>query len=75
MQGVLSLFAMTCIVGLASTAPVAAAAPSADVARKCRQLAILAHPTQPAGSAQGSAQAQRSYFQDCVVKAQQQTAR
>ena len=75
MQGILSLFAMTWIVGLTVTAPVMAAAPTADVARKCRQLAILTHPTQPAGSPQGSAQAQRKYFQDCVAKGQRQKAR
>jgi hypothetical protein len=75
MQGVLSLLAMTCIVGLVSTAPAMAAAPGADVARKCRQLAIQAHPTQPAGTTQGSAQAQRGYFQDCVAKEQRQKAR
>ena len=49
MQGILSLFAMTWIVGLTVTAPVMAAAPTADVARKCRQLAILTHPTQRLG--------------------------
>jgi len=42
---------------------------SAEVAKKCRALAIKAHPTKPAGSKNGAyARAQRDYFQDCVAK-------
>jgi hypothetical protein len=41
---------------------------SAELARKCRALAIQAHPTQQPGSRYGSAQAQREYFQQCVAK-------
>jgi hypothetical protein len=42
--------------------------PSAELAKKCRALAIKAHPTQPAGSKKGSEQAQRDYFRECVAK-------
>ena len=42
----------------------------ADDAKKCRALAIKAHPSPVAGSkASGVEQAQRSYFQACVAKA------
>jgi hypothetical protein len=42
---------------------------SAELAKKCRALAIKAHPTKPAGSKNGAyAQAQRDYFQDCIAK-------
>jgi hypothetical protein len=40
---------------------------SAELAKKCRALAIKAHPTERAGS-RPYAQAQRDYFQDCVAK-------
>jgi hypothetical protein len=46
----------------------AAAAISAELAKKCRGLAIKAHPTEPAGKKAGSVQAQRDYFRDCVAK-------
>ena len=41
---------------------------SAELARKCRSLALGAHPTQPAGKKQGSEVAQREYFRECVAK-------
>ena len=42
---------------------------SAELAKKCRALAIKAHPTERAGSRAGAyAQAQRDYFQDCIAK-------
>jgi hypothetical protein len=40
---------------------------SADLAKKCRELAIKAHPTERAGSTP-YAQAQRDYFQECIAK-------
>jgi hypothetical protein len=43
---------------------------SAELAKKCRALAIKAHPTERAGS-RPYAQAQRDYFQDCVAKRRQ----
>jgi hypothetical protein len=41
---------------------------SAELAKKCRGLAIQAHPTQQPGSRNGSAQAQREYYQQCIAK-------
>src|SRR5258708_36759378 len=42
---------------------------SAELAKKCRALAIKAHPTERAGSRDGAyAQTQRDYFQDCIAK-------
>ena len=40
---------------------------SAEVAKKCRALAIKAHPTERAGTTP-YAQAQREYFQECIAK-------
>jgi hypothetical protein len=40
---------------------------SAELAKKCRALAIKAHPTERAGS-RAYAKAQRDYFQDCIAK-------
>jgi hypothetical protein len=41
---------------------------SAELAKKCRALAIQAHPTQQPGSRYGSGQAQREYYQECIAK-------
>jgi hypothetical protein len=41
---------------------------TADLAKKCREMAIKAHPTMPAGSSSGYAAAQRSFFHECVEK-------
>ena len=41
---------------------------SAELAKKCRALAIQAHPTQQPGSRYGSGQAQREYYQQCIAK-------
>jgi hypothetical protein len=38
-----------------------------ELAKKCRDLAIKAHPTERAGTTP-YAQAQREYFQDCIAK-------
>ena len=40
---------------------------SAELAKKCRVLAIKAHPTERAGTT-AYAQAQREYFQECIAK-------
>ena len=61
-----TVFALTAC--LLSVQP--ASAIDADDAKKCRALAIKAHPTPVAGSkASGVEQAQRSYFQACVARA------
>jgi hypothetical protein len=42
---------------------------SADLAKKCRAMAIKAHPTPKVGSkGVGAEKAQRDYFQECVAK-------
>jgi hypothetical protein len=38
------------------------------LAKICREKAIEAHPTKPAGSASGHAQAQRNYYNECIAK-------
>jgi hypothetical protein len=47
---------------------VPAQAITADLAKKCREMAIKAHPTMPAGSPSGYAAAQRGFFNECVAK-------
>jgi hypothetical protein len=62
--------ALVFIVALSGVTPALSAPPSAENARACRAQAIKAHPTHVAGSAKGSAQAQRTYFQDCMAQLQ-----
>jgi hypothetical protein len=62
------LSALTCLVCMSCAVQARAAPPTAEVAKMCRQLAIKAHPTRPAGSRTGFEQAQRDYFRDCVEK-------
>ena len=45
-----------------------ASALTAELAKKCRALAVKAHPTTVPGKKTGSEQAQRDYFRDCVAK-------
>jgi hypothetical protein len=40
---------------------------SAEIAKKCREMAVKAYPTQPAGSSPYAA-AQREYFRQCIAK-------
>ena len=40
---------------------------SAELAKKCREIAVKAHPTQLAGTSPYAA-AQREYFRECVAK-------
>ena len=40
---------------------------TAELAKKCRALAIKAYPTQPAGGKSSSERSQRDYFQTCVA--------
>jgi hypothetical protein len=53
---------------LASAIASPASALTADVAKKCRELMVKAHPPLPAGSTKGSSQAQREYFRACVAQ-------
>lgn len=45
-----------------------ASAITAELAKKCRELAIKAQPYRRAGTAQGTAQAERDYYRDCIAK-------
>ncbi len=53
------------ILTLFAAAP--AVAISADLAKKCRDMAIKAHPRAPAGT-KPYAQAEREFFRECVEK-------
>ena len=46
----------------------AAPAITADLAKKCRDLAIKAHPPAIAGSKGGTSRAERDYFSACVAR-------
>ncbi|MGP0058180.1 MAG: hypothetical protein ACLPID_02670 [Beijerinckiaceae bacterium] len=58
--------------GFALVLALAGASPSvsvtAELAKKCRAMAIKAHPTQPAGTKSTFAEEQRTYFRECVAK-------
>lgn len=43
-------------------------APSAALAKKCRELAVKAYPPAVAGSRTGTAAEERQYFLDCIKK-------
>jgi hypothetical protein len=58
--------ALVLIAMLLITAP--ASAISADLAIKCRSMAIKAHPQQQPGTARGYARAERDFFRLCVSK-------
>jgi hypothetical protein len=46
-----------------------ASAISVELAKKCRELAVIAHPAPTAGSkATGAEKAQRDYYQACIAK-------
>jgi hypothetical protein len=44
-----------------------ASAISADLANKCRAMAIKAHPPTLPGAKKGSAQAERAFYQSCIA--------
>jgi len=64
--------ALTLVALALSAAP--AAAITAEVAKKCREVAVKAHPPQPAGT-RNYAQAQRETFRDCVAHEEKQQPR
>ena len=45
-----------------------ASAITAELAKKCRQMAFKEHPPVRAGSKPGAAKAQQDYFRTCVAK-------
>ena len=58
------------LVGLALAAAPAAAI-TAEVAKKCRQVAVKAYPPRPAGT-KNYAQSERDAFRDCVAQEEKQ---
>jgi hypothetical protein len=64
-------FGMLIVLALTAYLPTAqpASAISVELAKKCRAMAIKAHPTQIAGTKQtGIEKAQRDYYRECVAK-------
>jgi hypothetical protein len=59
---------ITTALALLSISVQAEAAPTVELAKKCRQLAMKAHPPSLPGTKGGSAQAERDYFAECVRK-------
>jgi len=60
---------ITVQIGFVLAATSTANAISADLAKKCRDMAIKAHPYKyPGEKGAGTAQAERSYFSDCITK-------
>jgi hypothetical protein len=73
LAGALKPAALLVVGSLAAPLPAAhaAAAPSAELARKCRAMMVEAFPPAPAGSRIGNAQQQRDYFQTCIDRSGQ----
>ncbi len=59
-----ALFALAVLSG--AQAP--AEALTAELAKKCRAMAVQAHPTQRPGTKTGSQKAQNEYYRECVAK-------
>ena len=64
----LTTFAALLVAAQAASVAAQAQAPSAALAKKCRELAVKAHPPATAGTRTGSAAAEREYFAACVQK-------
>jgi len=64
---VIAITFLALMASVASTGK-AAAAPSAELARKCRDMMIKAYPPVRAGSPHGNAQKERDYFQTCIAR-------
>jgi hypothetical protein len=64
-----TLGALTLIIACALPASMKPApALTAELAKKCRSLALKSQPYRRAGTAQGTAQAQRDYYRECIAK-------
>jgi hypothetical protein len=59
---------IVCVALILGAAQHPAVAITAEVAKKCRAMAIKAHPYQLPGKGKGTATAERNYFDDCVAK-------
>ena len=66
-----AVMALTLVVPAFAAGP--AAAITAEVAKKCREIAVKSHPPQPAGT-KNYAQAERDAFRDCVANEEKQQA-
>ena len=69
----IKLFAIAIVLGsmviLAGAQQAAPTPPTAELAKKCRELEIKAYPPKPAGSTKiGIAQEERDYFARCIRK-------
>jgi len=62
--GALTLIIACALPGATKSAP----ALTAELAKKCRSLALKAQPYRRAGTAKGTAQAQRDYYRECIAK-------
>jgi len=62
--GALTLFIACTLPASMKPAP----ALTAELAKNCRNLALKAQPYRRAGTAQGTAQAQRDYYRECIAK-------
>jgi len=60
--------ALILIIACALPAAKPAPALTAELAKKCRSLALKAQPYRRAGTAKGTAQAQRDYYRECIAK-------
>jgi hypothetical protein len=56
------------IIVAASVGTAQAAAPSVELAKKCRAMMVQAYPPKLAGSLQGNAGEERTYFQTCLAR-------
>jgi hypothetical protein len=70
-QAVLStLSRYTCVFALVVVSSAASAQsdspPSAELAKKCREMTVKAYPPVPAGTKKGTAQAERDFFKKCI---------
>lgn len=65
LQRVAAIFVLVHIAAMAVVSP--AAAISADLAKKCRGMAIKAHPPEPVGTTP-YAQLERDFFRNCIAK-------
>jgi len=56
------------VASLVSSVGHAAPAPTAELAKKCREMMIRAYPTARPGYKTNNAQKQREYFQTCIAQ-------
>jgi len=71
MRTIIFASGMAALVGSAASAdpaPQPQRPPSAELAKRCRELSIKAYPPVVAGSTKGDAIAERAYFTACIKK-------